>query len=262
VTGSQGTGIYEFMFRKYDPAAGRWLSPDPLGWGSASLDKPQSLNRYTYAMNSPLSNVDPSGLDACAYSNGDGTSTIINSEDGGGVDCPGNGFYITTTQIVTAVGYNGNGDLSIYGAGDGLYNPDGTSYNASQTVTVNGDNSSSYMGPTQFYSPSVQIVIQAPNNGNDMKYDIFHCPSCVNTWKQSNCVVSKPLENAMNSTVKGAVGTAFKAGVSNGAGWSGFLPAAWNAVKTGTVTAGAALWTYANVIHDTARYTVNGCPSE
>jgi RHS repeat-associated protein len=88
VTGSQGTGIYEFMFRKYDPAAGRWLSPDPLGWGSASLDKPQSLNRYTYAMNSPLSNVDPSGLDACAYSNGDGTSTIINSEDGGGVDCP------------------------------------------------------------------------------------------------------------------------------------------------------------------------------
>lgn len=29
---------------------------------------------------------------------------------------------------------------------------------------------------------------KAPSN--DMAYDIFHCPSCVNTWKQSNAVVT------------------------------------------------------------------------
>jgi len=70
VTGSQGTGIYEFMFRKYDPAAGRWLSPDPLGWGSASLDSPQSLNRYAYVMNYPLNSLDSKGLGACISING------------------------------------------------------------------------------------------------------------------------------------------------------------------------------------------------
>jgi hypothetical protein len=137
------------------------MSPDPYD-GSYDPSNPQSFNRYTYAMNNPVSYVDPSGLDACVYKNGDGTSTIINAEDGGVVACFG-GTYITTTQQVLAVGWNANGSLGIYGAGDGLYNPNGTSYNASQTVTVNGDDSSSYMGPTQFYSPSVQIVMQAPS---------------------------------------------------------------------------------------------------
>ena len=105
------------------------------------------------------------------------------------------------------------------------------------------------------------LLLIAPNNDSGMAYDIFHCPSCVNTWKQADCVVEKPLTNAANSTVKGAIGMGFKAGVSNGAGWGGFLPAAWNAVKTGTVTAGAAAWTYANIIWDTANYTLNGCPN-
>jgi RHS repeat-associated protein len=58
------------MFRKYDPAAGRWLSPDPLGWGSASLDSPQSLNRYAYVMNYPLNSLDSKGLGACISING------------------------------------------------------------------------------------------------------------------------------------------------------------------------------------------------
>jgi RHS repeat-associated protein len=86
VTGSQGTGIYEFMFRKYDPAAGRWLSPDPMGWGSASLENPQSLNRYAYAMNSPLSNVDPDGKE-CVWD--DGSYDSNNDPETGAVDANG-----------------------------------------------------------------------------------------------------------------------------------------------------------------------------
>jgi RHS repeat-associated protein len=86
VTGSQGTGIYEFMFRKYDPAAGRWLSPDPMGWGSASLENPQSLNRYAYVMNSPLSNVDPNGLE-CVWD--DGSYDSNNDPETGAVDANG-----------------------------------------------------------------------------------------------------------------------------------------------------------------------------
>ncbi len=49
-------------YRQYSPTEGRWLRPDPYS-GSYHFRNPQSMNRYVYAMNSPLSKIDPSGLD-------------------------------------------------------------------------------------------------------------------------------------------------------------------------------------------------------
>ena len=47
---------YDFRARQYDPSLGRFLQPDPAGL----VD---STNPYTYAINSPLSRVDPWGTD-------------------------------------------------------------------------------------------------------------------------------------------------------------------------------------------------------
>ena len=47
-----GTGVYDFLFRAYDPVIGRFLQRDPAG----HID---GLNLYTYAGNDPLSNGDP-----------------------------------------------------------------------------------------------------------------------------------------------------------------------------------------------------------
>ena len=44
------------------------MSPDP-GNAGADLFNPQSWNGYAYVMNSPLSNVDPDGLDSCTATN-------------------------------------------------------------------------------------------------------------------------------------------------------------------------------------------------
>jgi RHS repeat-associated protein len=49
------------QFRNYSPIQGRWLAPDPYD-GSYDLANPQSLNRYAYVLNNPLSFTDPSGL--------------------------------------------------------------------------------------------------------------------------------------------------------------------------------------------------------
>jgi len=49
------------QFRQYSEAQGRWLSPDPY-YGSYDASNPQSMNRYVYVMNNPLSGTDPSGL--------------------------------------------------------------------------------------------------------------------------------------------------------------------------------------------------------
>ena len=55
-------------FRQYSNTQGRFMSPDPYD-GSYNPGNPQSFNRYVYAMNNPLSNVDPSGLE-CVWDDG------------------------------------------------------------------------------------------------------------------------------------------------------------------------------------------------
>lgn len=45
--------------RVYDPAISRFLSPDPV---AADASFSQSRNAYSYALNSPLSYSDPSGM--------------------------------------------------------------------------------------------------------------------------------------------------------------------------------------------------------
>jgi RHS repeat-associated protein len=151
-----------FGARYFGSSMGRFLSPDPSGLFYADPTNPQSLNLYSYAYNNPLSNIDPTGLDACAYDNGDGTSAIVNAADGGAVNCSGNGFYITTTQQVTGVGYDSNGDLAVAGTADGnLINSDGSAYNASQSITVSADGSSSYIGP-QAISSGTQYISTQP----------------------------------------------------------------------------------------------------
>lgn len=49
------------QFRQYSSTLGRWMSPDPYD-GSYDFTNPQSLNRFTYALNSPLSAIDRLGL--------------------------------------------------------------------------------------------------------------------------------------------------------------------------------------------------------
>jgi RHS repeat-associated protein len=53
-----GTGLYYYGARYYDPLIGRYISADPIiprPWD------PQSFNRYSYCYNNPLKYIDPSG---------------------------------------------------------------------------------------------------------------------------------------------------------------------------------------------------------
>ncbi|MDB6081211.1 MAG: rhs family protein [Chlamydiia bacterium] len=76
------TGFSYFGKRYYLPTAGRWITPDPLGFG----DGP---NMYAYVLNSPMLLFDPYGLSFCddvSESLGDsfrkmGESTMVDRED-------------------------------------------------------------------------------------------------------------------------------------------------------------------------------------
>jgi RHS repeat-associated protein len=56
------TDLYDFMYREYHPAHGRWISPDPAGAAAADPANPQSWNRYSYVNGSPMNSADPLGL--------------------------------------------------------------------------------------------------------------------------------------------------------------------------------------------------------
>jgi hypothetical protein len=101
-----------------------------------------------------LSLVDPSGLDACVYDNGDGTSSVYIAEDGGSVGCSGDGFYITTSATsISGVSFDANGNLAgWYGS-----NSDGTFAGA---IYGYGDSTSGNID-TSFYSISGYSVVGA-----------------------------------------------------------------------------------------------------
>ncbi len=94
------TGQDHFLFRDYVSSTGRWTSPDPY-LGSYDLSNPQSLNRYAYVQNNPLSYVDPFGLNLIlcttyttkTYSSGyDGGMPYISvTEDDSWTECSGGG---------------------------------------------------------------------------------------------------------------------------------------------------------------------------
>ena len=55
------TGLDYFDARFFSSSVGRFISPDPMSIG-ADLYNPQTWNGYAYVTNSPLSDVDPDGM--------------------------------------------------------------------------------------------------------------------------------------------------------------------------------------------------------
>jgi RHS repeat-associated protein len=54
---NDGTGLYYYRARYYDPGRSRFVSEDPIGLAGGDA------NLYAYAKNTPVNHTDPSGLD-------------------------------------------------------------------------------------------------------------------------------------------------------------------------------------------------------
>jgi RHS repeat-associated protein len=105
------TGLDHTWFRQYSPLLGRWITPDPF---AGYLDNPQSLNRYSYVLNNPLSFTDPFGLD-CVYLSDDGKSIeSIDSESDPGQCSATGGYWVDGTVDPNSVTIDYNSDCISY----------------------------------------------------------------------------------------------------------------------------------------------------
>jgi hypothetical protein len=70
----------------YSSGVGRWLTPDPAGRRAANPRRPQSWNRYAYALNNSTTLTDPLGLETspCMIDGQPGFCTTVNVS--GGID--------------------------------------------------------------------------------------------------------------------------------------------------------------------------------
>jgi RHS repeat-associated protein len=161
------------QFRQYSNEQGHFMSPDPYG-GSYDLSNPQSMNRYVYALNNPLSAVDPSGLD-CVWQNEDG-STGFSRGDCSNTGPGANGTYINCDGCVNSsnvgnVNWDSDGDMT------------GFCISAGQCYDSDGD----------------PMFDDDPNNDSILK----HWPLNGNLWpgytKQDGVCTTGPLADPMNS---------------------------------------------------------------
>lgn len=74
------SGLDYAQARYFKPAHGRFTSVDPLA-ASANIKNPQTLNRYTYVLNSPYKFTDPLGLAPCGVSGTTGNGSPCTQAD-------------------------------------------------------------------------------------------------------------------------------------------------------------------------------------
>jgi RHS repeat-associated protein len=68
------SGLDDFPARYFTSSMGRWMTPDIMG---GHADDPQTLNKYAYARNNPVSLTDPTGLDSylsCTHTDQNGST--------------------------------------------------------------------------------------------------------------------------------------------------------------------------------------------
>jgi len=108
------SGLYDFLYRRYNPGEGRWISPDPAGMSAVSLSNPQSWNRYAYVLDNPLIATDPLGLD-CVYDTSEGSrgtdQNLLIIIPGDCLSTTDGGFYFDGTVDQGSASMNWNGDV-------------------------------------------------------------------------------------------------------------------------------------------------------
>jgi len=139
------SGLDNFTARYYSSQYGRFMSPDPL---AGHTEDPQTLNRYTYVRNNPLSLTDPTGLDF-----------YLQCQNSDHSDCTQVQTDPNNNKSQQWVQANQNGNATII-TSDSIRAGDNTATVSENGVTINGSSQGIY-----FDNPASHTT---DANGNDV----------------------------------------------------------------------------------------------
>lgn len=122
------------LFREYADVIGRWNSPDPLG---GHLEDPQTMNRYAYVRDNPISLTDATGLDfylscqkASSTCQKDSAGNLVQGTTTTTTDANGNTTSSFTATVVTSASLqdsNSGNTATVNGNGVQITTASGTS---------------------------------------------------------------------------------------------------------------------------------------
>ena len=156
------SGLDYFGARYLSSSMGRFMSPDPF-LNSGRPDNPQTWNRYSYGLNNPLRNTDPTGLYTCSgdKSQCSGVADALKAAQGAlGNLKKGSAEYNALSSAISAYGKAGvdNGVHVGFGATSGA---------ASTTVGVLADASGNKIttadNPT---GQNINVTVDPSKNGS------------------------------------------------------------------------------------------------
>src|SRR5690606_30616903 len=122
-----GLNLYDYGWRDYDPAIGRWFSVDLLS------EKNIEWSPYSYVVNNPILRIDPNGLTDYTYNKKTGEVTQVGEKN----DDPDR---ILKSNRKGEVKYDKKGEakVAIDGIAKGILN-DGMNFKEdNNTIAVNG----------------------------------------------------------------------------------------------------------------------------
>jgi RHS repeat-associated protein len=145
------SGLYDFMFREYNPQQSRWISPDPAGIGAVNLKAPQTWNRYAYVSNGPVTGIDSLGL----------INSDIYNEGLFDDSCSINGSPAGCGAMMALGEMGGGGETGIFGSGDlNPVNIPGKGF-AIPSITDEGINWSFSFNPSNYTFKGVTLTSAA-----------------------------------------------------------------------------------------------------
>jgi len=154
------TGLVYMQARYYDPSVGRFLSTDPVG---PSTGNPFNFNRYNYANNNPIVNMDPDGrlTGSLLHQDEEGTAgpgytTFVNPVEGSG----GGSSKQRTPQSNSASGSNAPAVAGAVGVLGQIEQAGGTAWSALSTAAARA---LGVVGSTLLLSgdtPATQFVVR------------------------------------------------------------------------------------------------------